>query len=409
MALTGGINAFNPYFCFPIYPESMNQARAFSLLVTFLIALLLPFRTLAVIPKAPTTLAALPASASQINLTWLDLASDESGFEVEQSTDGTKFVKVADLPANSITYQDKGLKSASKYWYRVRAKNASGASAYSNTANASTLQAAPNAPSNLIATAVSTSQIDLKWTDHASNETGYQVERSPNGTTFTKIADLAANATAYQSTGLAAATAYYYRVRAVNAVGASAYINTGPVKTQNVQVPDAPENFTAVPTAPDLVQLRWSKPTGNATEVVIERAKGDGNFAQIGKVAATVLQYEDKSELEAADYFYRIKAINAGGESPYSLLGIVRAASIITSVDTPGNRYLIYMAGRTLVVNLNGAAEAKLSVYDLTGRPHKAKRIKREERVDLSLLPAGVYVVVTDNGKEVISKRILLY
>ncbi|MNY80795.1 hypothetical protein D3C86_2220200 [compost metagenome] len=61
------------------------------------------------------------------------------------------------------------------------------------------------------------------------------------------------------------------------------------------------------------------------------------------------------------------------------------------------------------MVALNGVAEAKLSVYDLTGRPHKAKKIKQEDRVDLSLLPAGMYVVVTDNGKEVISKRILLY
>lgn len=392
----------------------MNRTRAFSLFVPFCIAILLPFGILAAIPKAPTTLAALPASASQINLTWLDLATDEKGFEVEQSTDGTKFVKIADLPANSITYQDKALKSATKYWYRVRAKNASGASAYSNTANATTQQVAPNAPSNLTATAASTSQIDLKWTDNASNETGYQVERSPNGTTFTKIADLGANATAYQNTGLAPATDYYYRVRAVNAAGASAYSNTGPAKTQNVPVPDAPANFTAVPTAPDLIQLRWAKPTGNATEIVIERAKGEGNFTQIAKVAATVLQYEDKSELEAADYFYRIKALNAGGGSPYSLLAIVRAASIITSVATPGvesaqDQQLIYMAGRTLVVDLSRAAEAKLSVYNMAGRLYYVKEIGQERRVDLSLLPAGIYVVVTDMGKEVISKRILLY
>lgn len=478
--------------------------RAFLLLVPFCIVLLLPFGVWAAIPKAPSTLVAVAASGSQINLTWLDLATDETGFEIEQSTDGTKFVKLTDLPANTITYQDKSLKSATKYWYRVRAKNASGASAYSNVANATTLviitipkapsalgataasatqinlswtdnatdetgfelerstdavaftkiadlgpnvttyqhtglapatrywyrvlaknsagksgysnianattaQVAPNAPSGLTATAVSTSQIDLKWTDNANNETGYQVERSPNGTTFTKIADLSANVTAYQNTGLTPMTDYYYRVRAVNAVGTSAYSNTGTAKTQNVPVPGAPTNFTAVPTAPDLIQLRWAKPTANATQIVIERAKGDGNFVQIAKVAATVLQYEDKSELETADYFYRIKAVNAGGESPYSLLAIVRAVSIITGVESPADQYLIYMAGRTLVVDLNRAAEAKLSVYDLGGRIHNVQKIRQEGRVDLSLLPTGIYVVVTDTGKEVISKRIFLY
>lgn len=478
--------------------------HAFSSLALFCIILLFPWGVWAAIPKAPTTLVAVAASGNQINLGWLDLATDETGFEVEQSTDGTKFVKVADLAANTITYQDKSLKPATKYWYRVRARNATGASAYSNVANATTLviitipkapsalaantasstqinlswtdnandetgfelerstdalsftkiadlganvttyqhtglapatrywyrvlakntagksgysnianattrDVAPNAPSGLTATAISASQIDLKWTDNAGNESGYQVERSQNGANFTKIAELAANVTSYQSTGLTAATGYSFRVRAVNAVGPSAYSNTSSATTQNIPVPDAPANLTAVPTAPDLIQLRWAKPSANATEIVIERAKGEGSFAPIGKVAAAVLQYEDRTELEAADYFYRIKAVNAGGESPYSLLAIVRAASIITAVETPQDRYLIYMTGRMLVVDLNGAAEAKVSVYDLAGRVHNVKKVRQEGSVDLSQLPAGIYVVVTDMGKEVISKRIFLY
>jgi len=195
----------------------------------------------------------------------------------------------------------------------------------------------------------------------------------------------------------------------VNAAGASAYSNTSSAKTQNVPVPDRPSNLTAVPTAPDLIQLRWAKPSANAAQIVIERAKGDGTYAQIAKVAATVLQYEDRTELEAADYFYRIKAVNAGGEPPYSLLAIVRAASIITGVESPKDQHLIYMAGRTLVVGLSRAAEAKLSVYDLTGKLHYIENIRQEGRVNLAQLPGGVYVVVTDTGKEVISKRIFLY
>lgn len=487
--------------------RSMNRTstrRAFLLLIPICILTLFSFGVLAAVPKAPATLVALPASASQINLTWLDLSTDETGFEVEQSTDGTKFVKIADLSANTITYQNKSLKSSTKYWYRVRAKNSSGASPYSNVANATTLailtapkapsalaaavvsarqinlswkdnatdetgfelerstdalsftkiadlgpnvttyqhtglapatrywyrvlarnaagkstysniadattpQVAPNAPSGLTATTVSTTQINLKWTDNAGNETGYQVERSQNGTNFTKIADLTANVTTYQSTGLAPATEYYHRVRAVNAIGASAYSNTGSAKTQNIAVPDAPVNLTAVPIAPDLIQLRWAKPTGNASEIVIERAKGDGNFSQIAKVPATVLQYEDKSQLETAEYFYRIKAVNAGGDSPYSLLAIVRAASIITGVEILQDQHLIYVVGRTLIVNLASSARVKLSVFDLAGRLHHVYQISGEGRIDLSRLPAGIYVAVTDTGKEVISRRIFLY
>jgi predicted phage tail protein len=361
------------------------------------------------IPKAPAALTATAASATQINLAWTDNATDETGFELERSADGTTFAKIADLGPNVKVFQNTALTPATRYWYRVLAKNTAGKSAYSNVANATTLQVAPNAPANLTVTPVSTSQIDLKWADNANNETGYQVERSPNGTTFNKIADLAANVTAYQSTGLSPATLYYYRVRAVNAVGASAYTNVGSAKTENIPAPDAPANFTAVPTAPDLIQLRWAKPTANALEVVIERAKGDGNFVQIGKVPASVLQYEDKSELEPADYFYRIKAVNAGGESPYSLLAIVRASSIITAVEPSKDEHLVYVSGRTLIIDLNRPTNANAAVYDMSGRLRKSQVIRQNGQVDLANFPAGLYVVAIDTGREVISKRILLY
>lgn len=362
------------------------------------------------IPPAPSALVAAPVSAAQINLTWTDNATDETGFELEVSADALTFTKIADLGPNVKSYQHTGLNPATRYWYRVLAKNSAGKSAYSNVVNATTLQVAPNAPGNLTATPVSTSQIDLKWTDNASNETGFQVERSLNGTAFTKITDLAANTKAYQNAGLTAGTTYYYRVRAVNAAGPSAYSNVGSAKTQNIPVPDAPVNFTAVPIALDFIQLRWAPLTGNATEVVIERAKnGDERFVQIRKQPAAVLQYEDKEKLEPADYYYRIKAVNAGGDSPYSLIAIVRASSVITGRESPQGQNKVYTVGRTLVVELARAAEGRLWVYDLNGVVRTEQAVRQHLRTELGALPAGIYIVAVHTGKEVISRRILLY
>jgi len=62
-------------------------------------------------------------------------------------------------------------------------------------------QTAPSAPTGLTATANSTSQINLTWTDNANNETGYLVEQSSNGSSFTQVASLDANLTAYSATG----------------------------------------------------------------------------------------------------------------------------------------------------------------------------------------------------------------
>ncbi len=91
--------------------------------------------------------------------------------------------------------------------------------------------APPAAPSGLAATAASKSQINLSWTDNAANETGFKIERSADNVTFTQIGTTGANATSYADTGRAANTLYYYRVRAYNTAGNSAYSNTASART----------------------------------------------------------------------------------------------------------------------------------------------------------------------------------
>jgi hypothetical protein len=68
----------------------------------------------------------------------------------------------------------------------------------------------------LTASVISSTQIDLSWTNVA-NESSYKLEWSPNGTTgWTQIGGtIPADTLAYSHTGLTAATAYYYRVSAI--------------------------------------------------------------------------------------------------------------------------------------------------------------------------------------------------
>jgi hypothetical protein len=89
----------------------------------------------------------------------------------------------------------------------------------------------PAAPSGLSATAVSTSQINLTWSDNSTNEDGFKIERSSNNSTWTQIGTVDRNATTFSSTGLSANKNYYYRVRAYNVLGNSAYSNTASAKT----------------------------------------------------------------------------------------------------------------------------------------------------------------------------------
>jgi hypothetical protein len=84
----------------------------------------------------------------------------------------------------------------------------------------------PTAPDNLRAPSTSRTQVNLAWDDNSDNETGFQVERSPNGaSSWASVGTVGANVTAFTDTNLAWETTYYYRVRAHNAAGDSAASN----------------------------------------------------------------------------------------------------------------------------------------------------------------------------------------
>jgi hypothetical protein len=193
-----------------------------------------PTPTPAPTPAAPSSLAASAVSASQINLSWSDNSSNETGFKVERSLSSAgPWAQIGTTAASS--YSDAGLSASTTYWYRVRAYNGAGDSGYSNSTSATTLASAtiPAAPSNLAATAVSSSEIDLTWLDNSTNETGFKVERAASSTgPWTQIGTAGANALSYSDrAGLAAATPYWYRVRAYNTAGDSAYSNTATATT----------------------------------------------------------------------------------------------------------------------------------------------------------------------------------
>lgn len=171
-------------------------------------------------PTVPANLTAKAASSSQINLSWTAStdASGVAGYRIYRNGGSTPIATAA-----STTYQDTNLSAGTTYSYRVAAVDASGnQSGLSSTASATTNSVitgdtqAPSVPSGLAASALSQSQLSLKWNASTDNVgvAGYRVFRNGDSTPIATV-----TTASYQDDDLAAETVYSYSVAAYDAAG----------------------------------------------------------------------------------------------------------------------------------------------------------------------------------------------
>ena len=99
----------------------------------------------------------------------------------------------------------------------------------------------PLSPADVIAHAIGTNQIQLTWTDVATNEFGYYIDRSLDGTNFTRIATNSFNTTSFLDSSLLAGITYHYRVIAYNGVGESGGSSSSALTGNN------PPSLTLIP------------------------------------------------------------------------------------------------------------------------------------------------------------------
>src|SRR5437899_6680188 len=184
-------------------------------------------------------------------------------------------------------------------------------------------------PTNVTATAVSSSEIDLSWTAPTAIGivvSGYEIERSTSGglTWAVLVTDTGSTATTYADTGLARSTLYTYRVHAIApALGTSFPSNTASATTFAV-APSPPTGLAATAASSSQINLSWNAPADNGGSAItgykIERSSNGGTtwtilVANTGSAATT---YSDTGLTHTTTYAYRISAINSIGTSSTS-------------------------------------------------------------------------------------------
>ena len=174
-------------------------------------------------PLSPLYFLVALSGPTEISMSWTDRATGEEGYEVERSTDGVNFTRVAVLPAGSEFYRDAGLNGSTIYYYRARAFTGTLYSTYSVRSHTKTAAVTLKTPTGFLVARSGLYQIDMTWVDQAFNEQGYEIERSTDGVNFARIAVIPPNSQYYRDANLQRATTYYYRTRAFAGTAHSNY------------------------------------------------------------------------------------------------------------------------------------------------------------------------------------------
>ena len=194
---------------------------------------------------APSSVTALPASATAINLDW-ESVSGAAGYDVQRSTDSVHW-SVVSAGGRQTRFTDMELRSGTTYFYRVAAHVDGDDVVRSDVVSATTTGVTPAAPVLLSATGSATS-VDLEWSD-VDGESGYRIERSPDGTSWDQLGNTGQGVTSYLDTGLESSTTYYYRVVAITSDGGSSDPSTALPATTDASGPSTSDANASQPGA----------------------------------------------------------------------------------------------------------------------------------------------------------------
>ncbi|HSL30664.1 MAG TPA: fibronectin type III domain-containing protein [Anaerolineales bacterium] len=274
---------------------------------------------------------------------------DTLSFDVGAWAEGDQFRVVAqNVVGDTHDYSDPNLNEIQPGTYAFPVFTAQSISEVLSTAAP---PAAPAAPSNLLATPEAGPQVSLAWTDNATDETGFVIERSVNGAAFFVLANVGADTAGYVDATVLAGNSYDYRVAAVNLGGSSAYATlAAPVTIPGPQAPAAPEELEANFEDTPLVHLQWTSNSTDETGFAIQRSTDGVMFTDLATVGAGVTTYDDLAVTGGVTYTYQVAAFNDHGTSAFAVSGPVLVPADATPPAAPSNLAASNITATTLTL-----------------------------------------------------------
>ena len=261
--------------------------------------------TLHCAPNAPVVRIGNSASSGKPMLTW-NAVEGATSYRIYRSTSrGSGYSLLGTTTAPS--YTNTGAKAGMTYYYRVKAVNDAGLSPYSNivSGQVKSVTPKPSAPVVKIGHSAASGKPMLTW-NAVSGATSYKVYRATSQKgTYSLLGTV--TTTSYTNTGAKAGVTYYYKVKAVNSAGESAYSNTVSGKTTVTTLTMGHSATSGKP------QLTWKAVSGAASYKVYRATAKNGAYSVINTTKA--LTYTNVGAALGTTYYYKVEALNAAGKS----------------------------------------------------------------------------------------------
>ena len=251
------------------------------------------------------------AEASNITITASVLDSDGTVAAVEFFADGNSLG--TDIsPPFSVAWSRV---LAGPHVLMAVATDDDGAQATSNPIHITAAPALPAAPSNLVATSPMYGAVVLKWNDNSINEASFNLQRSTDGVAWAGINSFSANITSNTNRyGLFVGTTYLYRLRALNAVGSSAYAYSAPVTVMG-----------SIPA-----------PTNKPPTIAVTAPSEGSSVPEASNIAIAVAVSDSDGTVTTVQFYADGQLVNTDTSAPFNAewAGALAGTHVLTAVAT---------------------------------------------------------------------------